>query len=65
MISHPKMHGPPRPPLTFPLTPPPLPFQLATEAETPEDREIICEEVFSDVVGALDAKAQVWRVCEV
>lgn len=30
----------------------------ATEAETKEDREIICEEVFCDITGQLDFVAK-------
>lgn len=30
----------------------------ATEAETKEDREIICEEVFCDITGQLDFAAK-------
>jgi hypothetical protein len=37
----------------------------ATEAETKEDREIICEEVFCDITGQLDfvAKGQLLPGC--
>lgn len=34
----------------------------ATEAENKEDREIVCEEVFCDVTGKLDAAAKGARV---
>ena len=34
-------------------------LRLASEAETKGDREIICEEVFCDVTGQLDAHAKV------
>eukprot|EP00879_Flechtneria_rotunda_P004592 GHRR01004847.1.p1 GENE.GHRR01004847.1~~GHRR01004847.1.p1 ORF type:complete len:391 (+),score=116.64 GHRR01004847.1:737-1909(+) len=33
-------------------------LRLATEAETKEDREIICEEVFCDITGQLDSVAK-------
>ncbi|KAG1674719.1 hypothetical protein FOA52_013554 [Chlamydomonas sp. UWO 241] len=33
-------------------------LRLATEAETKEDREIICEELFCDITGTLDANSQ-------
>lgn len=33
-------------------------LRLATEAETKEDREIICEEVFCDITGQLDFAAK-------
>lgn len=33
-------------------------LRLATEAETKEDREIICEEVFCDITGQLDLVAK-------
>mmetsp|Transcript_34228 Transcript_34228/g.75951 ORF Transcript_34228/g.75951 Transcript_34228/m.75951 type:complete len:538 (-) Transcript_34228:177-1790(-) len=33
-------------------------LRLATEAETKEDREIICEEVFCDITGILDPSVQ-------
>lgn len=36
----------------------------ATEAETKEDREIVCEEVFCDITGQLDADAK-GRKCAV
>ncbi len=35
----------------------PKPWQ-ATEAETKEDREIVCEEVFCDLAGHVDASAR-------
>lgn len=36
----------------------------ATEAETKEDREIICEEVFCDITGQLDfiAKGKIFNI---
>ena len=37
--------------------------QLATEAESKEDREIICAELYADITGTLDAHAQVWKLC--
>lgn len=40
----------------FPI---PTPASLkATEAESKDDREIVCEEVFVDVTGRLDAAAR-------
>lgn len=40
------------------LTHPHAPAVQATEAETKEDREIICEEVFCDITGQLDYVAK-------
>jgi hypothetical protein len=40
-----------------PNSPSPKPKQ-ATEAESIEDREIVCEEIFSDITGQLDADAR-------
>lgn len=34
-------------------------LRLASDADTPEDREIVCEEVFCDVTGLLDDAARV------
>ncbi len=34
-------------------------LRLASETETKEDREIVCEEVFCDVTGLVDEAAQV------
>ena len=34
-------------------------LKLAAEAETKDDREIICEELFCDITGTLDTHAQV------
>lgn len=37
-------------------------LKLAAEAETKDDREIICEELFCDITGTLDTHAQVCLV---
>eukprot|EP00955_Chlamydomonas_euryale_P037261 350700-Chlamydomonas_euryale.AAC.8 len=38
-------------------------LRLAAEADTKDDREIICEELFCDITGTLDAHSQVRRSC--